>query len=167
MILASGVLASTTLIRCVLIISISLILACMAREFRVHRGMGRGAATPTGDAVHDEEGVASLEVGGALCGGSIPSSMILRSLVDTSLLLLSGVGGSGEGCGPGAWSGLTYIEKNGDSVIRGEIGGGREVITLLQQPLCLLTQHVRHRPGQLNIVGLPLNRHVHQAGEIT
>ena len=62
MILASGVLASTTLMRCVLIISISRILACMAREFRVHRGMGRGGSAPAGE---DEEGVASLEVGGA------------------------------------------------------------------------------------------------------
>ena len=67
----------------------------MARQFRVLRGMGRGVDTPIGDAELEEEGVASVEVGGAVCGGSMLSSMILRSLVDISLLLLSGRGEQG------------------------------------------------------------------------
>ena len=60
----------------------------MAREFRVRRGMGSANSPSTGDGVSDVEGVVSPNVG-VVFGGSIASTIILRSLEDTSLLLLS------------------------------------------------------------------------------
>ena len=59
----SGALASTTLMRCVLIISISRILACIASEFRVRKGMGRATCVSSGDGTADPGGVVSLDVG--------------------------------------------------------------------------------------------------------
>lgn len=63
--------------------------------------MGSADSASTGDGVPDVEGVVSLDVGLAFCG-SIASSIILSSLADMSLLLLSAVIGKvGMACGSG------------------------------------------------------------------
>ena len=112
----SGDFASTTFIKCVLIISIKRILACIAKELSVCRDMG---VTNSALAAGAEGAASEVDEDEVFGGGSIASSIIFSNLVDMSLLLLSawkeeeepvkeregeGEGGGGGGGGGGGES---------------------------------------------------------------